>query len=83
MRTSLGQKMHWPGQGNGFVSTVTGATPLAVRTGFIRTLSRKERSSQGAARAELRWRKPRMISDFEKNPFPSLGWRRRSSSKPA
>ena len=31
--------MQRPGQGNGLVSTVTGATPLRVRTGFIRTRS--------------------------------------------
>ena len=37
MRTSLGQNTHCPGHGNGLVRTVTGVTPLCVRTGRICT----------------------------------------------
>ncbi len=33
--------MHFPGQGYGLVKTVTGATPLSVRTGFMRSFSTK------------------------------------------
>ena len=36
MRQSSGQKIHFPGQPAGAVSTVTGATPLWVRMGFMR-----------------------------------------------
>jgi hypothetical protein len=35
MRQSSGQKMHLPGQPAGAVNTVTGATPLCVRIGFM------------------------------------------------
>ena len=38
MRTSLGQKIHLPGQGNGLVKTVKVANPDKVRIGFSRSL---------------------------------------------
>jgi len=44
MRRPVGQKMHFPGQGKGFVSTVTVVTPERVRMGFMRIL----RSSAGS-----------------------------------
>ena len=60
MRTSLGQKMQRPGQGNGFVRTVTGATPLIVRTGFI--LSFRTMASALVPSALARCRAPRIRS---------------------
>ena len=46
--------MHLPGHGYGLVNTVTGATPLRVRIGFMRTRSRKgaSASSQPFTRSE-------------------------------
>ena len=59
MRTSLGQKMQRPGQGKGCVSTVTGATPLCVRIGFMR--SRRSRSSATAGRRAARDQEPKAL----------------------
>src|SRR5215216_3500887 len=46
IRTSVGQKMHLPGQGYGLVRTVTVVTPESVRIGFIRIRSSRCASSR-------------------------------------
>ena len=55
MRQSSGQKMHWPGQPAGAVSTVTGATPLWVRMGFMR-MRRSSSGSASTSPSATRWR---------------------------
>jgi hypothetical protein len=74
MRTSLGQNTHSPGHGKGFVSTVTGATPLSVRTGFVRSFSMKRGSRALQPCFASKRRKPRTSSLFENVLLPSFGW---------
>lgn len=82
MRTSSGQKMQRPGQGYGFVRTVTGVTPLCVRTGRSRRASTNPSASTCQSFWGAKCRKPAMISLREKRPRPRLGWRLRIRSSP-
>ena len=63
-----------PGHGYGFVSTVTGVTPLSVRIGRSLSCSTNASSSRSHRWLGPNLRKPAMISLREKNPVPPLGY---------
>ena len=65
MRTSLGQKMHLPGQGNGLVKTVIGATPDSVLVGFFSNSESKSWEAVNFESSDKRFLYPAKISDCE------------------
>ncbi len=78
MRISLGQKMHFPGHGNGFVKTATDWIPDCERIGFKRILRRFSGAALGRFPVPASSRKTRIIVSWAKE----QSWRLLSARRP-